>query len=214
MAVKVLSVGTSVNEAVPFTVLELEDIVCVTPFRVTLKDLLDVAWNGRIRKNLTVDGTLSVSGKTLINLIYPVGAVYISVNSTSPATLFGGTWERIAQGRTLIGLGSVQANTTTTFGSVSAGVYTLSTAQSMGGAYTHTHNTSELYAQIGLWTSEKRVSHTKFAADFTANRYATLSSTATDASVSMSRGTAIGGSLGSAHTFPPYFTVYIWKRTA
>lgn len=32
-------------------------------------DLLDVAWSGRVRKNLTVDGTLTVSGKTLDTMI-------------------------------------------------------------------------------------------------------------------------------------------------
>ena len=26
---------------------------------------------------------------------YPVGAIYMSVNSTDPSDLFGGTWERI-----------------------------------------------------------------------------------------------------------------------
>ena len=31
----------------------------------------------------------------LINTIYPVGSIYISTNSTSPSTLFGGTWEQI-----------------------------------------------------------------------------------------------------------------------
>ena len=36
--------------------------------------------------------------------IYPVGAVYISVNSTSPATLFGGTWQAFGTGRTLVGI--------------------------------------------------------------------------------------------------------------
>lgn len=30
---------------------------------------------------------------------YPVGAIYLSVSDTDPATLFGGTWERISQGR-------------------------------------------------------------------------------------------------------------------
>lgn len=27
--------------------------------------------------------------------VYPVGAIYLSVNSTNPSTLFGGTWQRI-----------------------------------------------------------------------------------------------------------------------
>ena len=31
----------------------------------------------------------------IIRAIYPVGAIFISTDSTSPATLFGGTWERI-----------------------------------------------------------------------------------------------------------------------
>lgn len=34
--------------------------------------------------------------------IFPVGAIYMSLNSTDPATLFGGTWEQI-KGRFLLG---------------------------------------------------------------------------------------------------------------
>lgn len=30
--------------------------------------------------------------RLVLNKIYPVGSIYMSVNSTSPATLFGGTW--------------------------------------------------------------------------------------------------------------------------
>lgn len=37
---------------------------------------------------------------------YPVGSIYMSVNSTNPGELFGGTWEQI-QGRFLLEQGSV-----------------------------------------------------------------------------------------------------------
>ena len=39
--------------------------------------------------------------------IYPVGAIYMSVSSTSPASLFGGTWEQI-QNRFLLAAGDQQ----------------------------------------------------------------------------------------------------------
>lgn len=35
------------------------------------------------------------SWNTYLNLIYPIGSVYISYTSTSPATRFGGTWAAI-----------------------------------------------------------------------------------------------------------------------
>ena len=31
----------------------------------------------------------------IVDTVYPVGSIYMSVNSTSPASLFGGTWTRI-----------------------------------------------------------------------------------------------------------------------
>jgi len=34
-------------------------------------------------------------GGVSLSSVYPVGTIYMSVNSTSPATLFGGTWERL-----------------------------------------------------------------------------------------------------------------------
>ena len=40
----------------------------------------------------------------IMDAIYPVGSIYMSVNETNPSTFFGGTWERIAKGRTLVGV--------------------------------------------------------------------------------------------------------------
>ena len=52
-----------------------------------------------------------------VNSSYPVGAIYISTSSTSPASLFGGTWESIASERVLMGVsGSHGAGSTVSAG--------------------------------------------------------------------------------------------------
>ena len=44
---------------------------------------------------------------------HPVGSIYQSTSSTSPAVLFGGTWQEIAQNRVLMGASSTHAAGTT-----------------------------------------------------------------------------------------------------
>ena len=53
----------------------------------------------------------------LLNYLYPVGSVYMSVSSTNPSEIFGGTWVAFGQGRTLIGVGN---NGTTNYSTVEA----------------------------------------------------------------------------------------------
>ena len=58
------------------------------------------------------DGTLHLAGGTAPDP-YPVGIVISMVGDTSPAALFGGTWEEIAQDRVLMGASSTHAAGTT-----------------------------------------------------------------------------------------------------
>ena len=51
-------------------------------------------------------GSIPLTRNEIVNLIYPVGSIYISTSSTNPGSLFGGTWQAYGQGRTLIGAGT------------------------------------------------------------------------------------------------------------
>ena len=87
----------------------------------------------RNRAGAEIDaGVLNVDSATILQSM-PVGYVYISVDPTSPATLFGaGTWQRIAQGRMLVGQDPSQTE--------------FDTVEETGGEKTHTLTTGELPA--------------------------------------------------------------------
>lgn len=63
------------------------------------------SWNPNSVVSLTYDGTAwrmndtgmpaSNANLSILNTVYPVGAIYLTVNATNPGLLFGGTWERI-----------------------------------------------------------------------------------------------------------------------
>lgn len=81
---------------------------------------------------------------------FPVGSIYQSTNPTSPAALFGGTWEQIASERVLMGASSshkagttVNAGLPNITGTANGGVLSVSTPQS-NGAFGATHYDSSL----------------------------------------------------------------------
>ena len=55
-----------------------------------------------------VGGLVQIRSKTIADIIYPIGSIYISVSETNPSELFGGTWEAFANGRTLVGIDKSQ----------------------------------------------------------------------------------------------------------
>ena len=89
---------------------------------------------------------------TLLSKIYPVGSIYMSTNSTSPATFIGGTWQRI-QDRFLLAAGSTYtagntggSSTTSYTPSGSVGYHTLTTSEMP--SHTHTFTGSSVSTSI------------------------------------------------------------------
>ena len=144
----------------------------------------------------------TVGSNFILDNVYPVGSIYMNVNSTNPGTLFGGTWEQI-QGRFLLGMSS----------SYPAG--------SQGGEAEHTLSTNEMPSHshnLSYHETDNNKSWSGNSVTKTGTAYPE------DLGVNMALG-ANWGSLGylildntggnQAHNnMPPYLSVYIWKRTA
>lgn len=76
---------------------EADDIeACITETADGIK--LDVP-----SKNIALEA-VQINMTTLSKLIYPVGSIYMSANSTNPKNLFGGTWVAWGTGRVPIGV--------------------------------------------------------------------------------------------------------------
>lgn len=147
--------------------------------------------------------------KRLPNVLdsYPVGAIYISGVSTSPAALFGGTWEQI-KGRFLLGTGANEANSTNKWGALSAGAYNAAAGE-LGGAAQITLTTAQMPTHSHLF---ERIPITQPEMTTGGNYYAEQSTTVR--SLVKTQTTYPAGE-GKAHSnMPPYLAVYIWQRTA
>ena len=142
---------------------------------------LTVDENGKI--NLNETGALTS---------YPVGSIYQSTAPTSPAALFGGTWEQIAQNRVLMGASYAHAAGTT----VEAGLPNIT----------------------GSFVANVRFNHNKTSGAFTvSNSAASTGANNNDAgiftySLDASKSNAIYGR--SSTVQPAAYYVHIWRRVA
>lgn len=129
---------------------------------------------------------------------YPIGAIYLSVDSTNPTKLFGGTWEQIAQGRTLVGVDDSQTE--------------FNTVKKTGGEKTHQLKIDEMPSHNHLLCGSPADS-----ADWIEGvqrvKYDVNKKTASNTYTLAQPVFNTGGS--QAHNnLQPYYTCYIWLRIA
>lgn len=153
------------------------------------------------------NGNVDLTAK-LLQMIYPVGSIYMSTNNVSPATFIGGTWTLI-QGKFLLAAGDGYT-AGDTGGEAS---HTLTAAESGQKAITtgtdggHTHALSLKYRAGGVLTGTAAYFHGDGTNVYTG--FSTVSNTGAH-SHSIS-----GSDATNAHNnMPPYLVVYVWTRTA
>ena len=148
----------------------------------------------------------------LFDAIYPVGSIYMSVNSTNPSILFGGSWQRI-QDRFLLAAGSSYGA-----GSV-GGVASVTLTANQSGLRAHNHGTENGYTIFGS-KPNSGITRSKVSVA-SGTRYAFLgvsgATTADNSNLVYMGAVASNGNWNAAeaHTnMPPYLAVYIWQRIA
>lgn len=169
-----------------------------------------------------VKAKITDSKTETINAVYPIGSIYMSVNSTEPSTLFGGTWERL-EGRFLIGAGTnTKINTNGKYGDLGRGDPNFAGGET-GGQYYHQLTIDEMpehHHDTNDWTMVANKDAVRITTDFGAkcigpnaedtNVVPNIKATKNeDGNVTGDAGT------GEKHSnMPPYLAVYMWKRTA
>lgn len=68
------------------------------------------------KEDFNLNVLLKLKGVPWLELVYPVGSIYMSMADTDPGSLFGGVWERI-RSRFLLGAGAGEANNSNVYGS-------------------------------------------------------------------------------------------------
>lgn len=206
----------SVNELVKLFSDDLFSIVVVLSNDLNRSDSVLNDWNLQfIFKDLLLDEKEATKNRieeftestylkksdeySIIDVVYPIGSIYMSVNTLNPSTLFPNTiWEKI-ENRFLLGSGSSYSSGSTG-GSKDAVVVEHNHSPSSQTSFVTTNGVNWAF------TSARQMSYTK------GNYRYPYSNATGDALISEPTTTANKGVSGTDKNMPPYLVVNIWKR--
>lgn len=192
-----------------------------------------------------VDTTRAVTAAGVAAAIltaFPVGSVYITASNINPATFIGGTWSQIAQGRTLIGVGTLSPDTYTAGATGGAARVTLTATEmpshnhggatgtqsanhthafsattSTGGSHVHRLIKMNTDGTFGTYVDQSNAGSTTSATDAmeaAGSHNHTVSGTTGSNSASHTHSVSFQGGGGAHENRMPYLAVYFWQRTA
>ena len=191
----------------------VQDKIGSTTYNLSIDRGIPIVFFDRLKRSVGIDcfpqnnTSLEINGNTIfesvIDSIYPVGSIYMSVNSTNPGTLFGGTWQQI-EDTFLLSAGQTY------------------TAGDTGGEATHTLTVNEMPSHSHTEVVLSNFGYPNAWVGNDANHPDNLyngaggyvsGGTWTEATGWGNETNTRGGS--AAHNnLPPYLVVYMWKRTA
>jgi len=155
-----------------------------------------------------------------LQVVYPVGSIYISTVATSPLTLFGfGTWQAFGAGRVLIGASGSGIYVAGNLGGNADSIVvdhnhtgTTSTTTALTGSATNISETwngygttSGIFSKVGGFNAGGTPTSTDFTGSGQLNINANHNHTFTTESTGIS---------GTNANLQPYVVVYMWNRTA
>lgn len=144
----------------------------------------------------TAENAGKLDGKTwaqVLDVIYPVGSVYMSFDSTSPASLFGGTWQQITD-RFLLGAG---------------GNYDV---LSYGGEAEHTLTVEEMPVHNHGWATQ--YTDSVYAVSWPSWEWRASAIQSENTPDSVAGHTDSQGGNAAHNNMPPYVAVYMWVRVS
>lgn len=156
----------------------------------------DVYVSGKVIASGGFEGNTNAKTLTLqevFNAIYPIGSLYMSNNSTNPGSLFTGTWQPYAQGRTLVG--------------VDYNDYEFNSSGRTGGERMHTITEPEMPSHSHQFNSEAAGS--PIALGWENGKGVMRAKTA---NYTLGIDTTYKGGGQPHNNMQPYITTYIWVR--
>lgn len=147
--------------------------------------------------------SLEVNGKTIFDMIYPIGSIYMSVNSTNPKNLFGGTWVQWGSGRVPVCVNTSNSN--------------FNTVEKTGGAETHKLTTSQMPSHGGhipnasyAWGNAGEATYVLDRNSGAVFQHATNRPYVLRAGNEMCLRSNNEGGNGAHNNLQPYITCYMW----